>query len=147
MYYKEEFEKVAGIINPTGSRSALTTIIALIDKLNEKEIKDEELQDMFSRLLNALVEYEDGDRTQKKNIRRMYSSIVNYANSRHNLVQKGTLIGSFMSVFMGAGVAIGVALSGVNSAFMGVGIGIGMVIGVAVGAGLEKKAANEGRVY
>ena len=102
---------------------------------------------MFSRLLNALVEYEDGDRTQKKNIRRMYSAIVNYANSRHNLVQKGTLIGSFMSVFMGAGVAIGVALSGVNSAFMGVGIGIGMVIGVAVGAGLEKKAANEGMVY
>ena len=147
MYYKAEFEKIAGILNPKGSKSAIVTIMDLIDKLNEKEIKDDELQDMFSRLLNALVAYHDGEKAQKKNITRMYSAIVNYANTKYNLVQKGTLVGTYMSIFMGAGVAMGVALSGANSAFMGIGIAIGTAIGLAVGAGLEKKAENEGRVY
>ena len=71
MYYKEEFEKISKILNPKGYKSGLSTLLALIDKLDERKIEDETLQDMFSQLLNLLVEYGDGDSTKKKKIRRM----------------------------------------------------------------------------
>ncbi len=147
MYYKEEFEKISKILNPKGYKSGLSTLLALIDKLDERKIEDETLQDMFSQLLNLLVEYGDGDSTKKKKIRRMYSTIINYVSSRHRLVQRGTLQGVFLSVFMGAGVAIGVAFSANNPSFLTIGIAAGMILGVAVGALLERKAKKEGRAY
>ena len=49
-----------------------------------------------------------------------------------------------MSAFgMPLGVAFSVALD--NFAFIGIGLPIGMSIGMALGAGMDKKAAKEGK--
>lgn len=74
--------------------------------------------------------------------------ILKYLEKQHKIVSKGYYQQLWMPIGMSVfgipmGLAFGVALD--NFAFLGIGLPIGMAIGMAVGAGMDQKAAAEGR--
>ncbi|MBN2878356.1 MAG: hypothetical protein JXN65_01890 [Clostridia bacterium] len=149
MYCRDEFEERKSNLDPENSKSAIFTLVSLIEKLEQRGIKDGELDQMFSRLDTALTDYENPgpDRRKKKALYKEFNSIVDYAYKRHNMVQRGTFFGIYMVIFMGSGIALGVALSNSGVVFSVIIIMIGAVLGMAIGTAMEKKAKKEGRLY
>jgi len=149
MYCRDEFEERKDSLDPENSKSAIFTLVSLIEKLEQRGIKDDELDGMFVRLEEALTDYEksEPDRIKKKALYKEYNSIVNYAYQKHNMVQKGTFFGMYTVIFLGSGIALGVALSNSGVVFSVIIVLIGAAVGIAIGTAMEKKAKKEGRLY
>ncbi|WP_232827479.1 hypothetical protein [Winogradskyella aurantiaca] len=89
--------------------------------------------------------------TEKKDCRTLYKhqqSILKLLEKELKLVPKGYYQSLWMVLGMSAfglpmGVAFGAAMG--NMGMLGLGLPIGMSVGLAVGAGLDNKAAREGR--
>jgi len=149
MYCRDQFEERKGNLDPEDSKSAIFTLVSLIERLEQRGIEDDELDGMFVKLEAVLTDYENSepDRSKKKALYKAYNSIVDYANQKHHMVQKGTFFGMYFVIFMGSGIALGVALSCSGAAFSVIFIAIGTVLGIAIGTAMEKKAQKEGRLY
>ncbi len=81
-------------------------------------------------------------------LRKEKDSIVKLLEKELKIVPKGYYRNMWMAIGMSAfGVAMGTAFGAAldNMAFLGLGIPIGMSIGMAIGAGMDEKAAKEGR--
>lgn len=147
MYNKEQFINMQQKYGSGKNNTVFSSVISLINKLEEKEIQDEELNDLLDGLYYAYERITTGDKTARKQASKAYSKIVSYAKEKYNLAQKGTIQGMYLAIFIGAGVAFGAAFSTINSGLIGAGIAIGVSIGIAVGTSMENKAKQEGRLY
>jgi hypothetical protein len=106
------------------------------------------LASRFRSRLDALNEIADGDPSLRKQVRKTYQSMMGTLQREMKWVPKGHYQSLWTGLGMAAiGIPLGVAfgLSLGNMAFMGIGLPIGLAIGISVGAGLDKKAAEEGR--
>lgn len=84
----------------------------------------------------------------KKVLRKEKDGIMKLLEKELKLVPKGYYRNMWMALGMSAfGVSFGVAFGAAmdNMGLLGLGIPIGMSIGLAIGAGLDQKAAQEGR--
>ncbi|MBN2614547.1 MAG: hypothetical protein JXR71_02530 [Bacteroidales bacterium] len=95
--------------------------------------------------LNALS---DTDKQLGKSIRNKQSALIRLLEKELKIVPRNhyrnTWLALGMAVFgIPLGVALGASLG--NMAFLGIGLPLGMVIGMSVGAGMDKKAGQEGR--
>lgn len=84
----------------------------------------------------------------KKVMRKERSGILQLLEKELKIVPRGYYRNMWMAIGMSAfGVAMGTAFGAAldNMAFLALGIPIGMSIGMAIGAGMDEKAAKEGR--
>jgi len=119
----------------------------LVEEINKKEIPEESIQ-QISEMISNLETGKGSAKLFAINIRRTQIKILRMLQKEHKIVPKNQFRNSWMAIGMSAfGIPLGLAFGGGldNMAFIGIGIPIGMVIGMAVGAGLDKKAAEEGR--
>lgn len=119
----------------------------LIEEINKKDIPKESLQ-LISDMIKDLQSNPGTAKLYAINIRRTQTKILRMLQKEHKIVPKNQFRNMWMAIGMSAfgipmGVAFGSALD--NMGFIGIGIPLGMVIGMAIGAGMDKKAAEEGR--
>jgi hypothetical protein len=95
--------------------------------------------------LNAMS---DNGKAFRKQLKKKQDHIVRTLEKETRLVPKNYYQGTWMAIGMAAfglplGFIFGFALD--NLAFMGIGLPIGLSFGLAIGAGMDKKAFDEGR--
>jgi len=150
MYKKDKLETILSDSNEKYTKQlSLPVILRLINKLDEKGIKDIEVSQKMTKLLIYLTAISKGDTSKKKACKRLINSLIEHVKEKHDLVMKGSIVSFYISIFIGAGVAIGAGLSVAinNPALVGVGIAIGAGIGVAIGMSKEKEFEREGKTY
>lgn len=144
MYSKNEFENyINQFEEKMAKKLQLPVIIRLINKLNENNIEDDKIRETLSELQSLLNVIDNEDRNQKKQYRKSYRMLIDYADKTFEYKQKGTIT----NMYIGVGVALGTGMIAWNPALIGAGIAIGIAIGVAIGTTLEKKAEKEGKIY
>ena len=123
----------------------------LFEKLLD-ELRKRELPDSIVKAINEEVDdinsISDSEKNFKKKIIEKRTRIIKLLEKELKLVPKNYYRNTWMAVGMAAfGVPLGVTfgVSQGNMAFLGIGIPLGMVIGMALGAGMDKKALQEGR--
>lgn len=123
----------------------------LFEKLLD-ELRKRELPDSIVKAINEEVDdinsISDSEKNFKKKIIEKRTRIIKLLEKELKLVPKNYYRNTWMAVGMAAfGVPLGVVfgVSQGNMAFLGIGIPLGMVIGMALGAGMDKKALQEGR--
>lgn len=119
----------------------------LLGLLSEKDLPDQVVASINSDLdeLNAL---ESSGKELRKQVKKKQAKIVSLLEKECKLVPKNHYQSSWMAIGMVAfgvplGLIFGFALD--NLAFMGIGLPIGLSFGLAIGAGMDKKAHEEGR--
>lgn len=137
-----------------GSNNTHPKFKSKLNQLQEllKELSDHNLPEATIKAVNtelaALKTKESTDPKLHKAVSNTQYQILKYMEKQHKIVPKGYYqqlwLPLGMSVFgIPMGVAFGLSLG--NLAFLGIGLPIGMAIGMAVGAGMDQKAAKEGR--
>lgn len=119
----------------------------LIKELNKKEINDE-IVDVINRDVAGINAFSGANKELLKLLRKSQMGILKLIEKELKLVPKNLYRNRWLAIGMAAfGVPFGLAFSASlgNMAFLGVGIPIGMVVGMAIGAGMDKKASEEGR--
>ena len=119
----------------------------LIQDLAKRDIPAE-VTESVNREIEKVNSIETADKTLSKQLRKSISEILTLVEKKLKLVPKNLYRTRWMAIGMsGFGVPIGVAfgVSMDNMRLLAIGIGVGMVIGMAIGAGMDKKAAAEGR--
>ena len=132
---------------PTKLQKSYRRYVQLIDAINDKTVLDS-----FTSEVNPWIEgingLADKDPVLAKVIRKTRSNLLNKAIKDLKLVPKSYYQTLWMTLGMTVfgvpfGIMFGSALD--NFGFFAIGLPIGMSIGIAIGAGLDKKAAQEGR--
>lgn len=119
----------------------------LIQEIDKKEVAEASI-DLINTEIDAINRISEINRILVNQIRKSRTHILRKIEKDHKLVLKGHHRNTWfilgMSVF---GLPLGVAFgsSQGNMGLLGIGMPIGMAMGMAVGAGLDKKAAEEGR--
>ena len=132
-------------LNPK-TQKAYDQLIKLIDSLNEKKLTTEFVQKSNEEISKFDVIPEDD--LSRKIIHKTRSKIYNRAVKELKYVTKNYYLGIWMALGISAfGMPIGVMFGSAmdNMGLLSLGLPIGMAIGMAVGAGLDKKAQEEGR--
>jgi len=119
----------------------------LLMELRAKELPNETvnaINDGIDRV-NSVTE---SGKELRKQIKNTQSRIIKRIEKEHKLVTKNHYRNTWLAVGrtvfgLPLGVVFGTSLG--NMAFLGMGLPIGMAIGIAVGAGMDKKAFEEGR--
>jgi hypothetical protein len=119
----------------------------LVDELKKKKIP-EEIVNPINQDIEEINSFSGSNKDLRKRISKSQSNILKLIEKELKLVPKNLYRQRWLAIGMSAfgiplGVAFGASLG--NMAFLGIGIPIGMVIGMAVGAGMDKKAFEEGR--
>lgn len=119
----------------------------LIDELKKKEIPSE-LVESINQAIEELNLFSGSNKDLRKQIEKAQSTIFDLIEKELKLVSKNFYLTRWMAIGMAVfgvplGVAFGTSLG--NMGLLGIGIPIGMVIGMAIGAGMDKKAFEEGR--
>lgn len=119
----------------------------LLDELNNRPLAD----NICSSINSATEELNHttlSGRPLQKLLKQQQTAVLKLLEKELKLVPKNHYRNQWMILGMSAfGVPLGVAfgLSIGNIGLLGIGLPIGMAIGMAVGAGLDKKAGDEGR--
>lgn len=119
----------------------------LIDLLKQRELPEEVVNSM-NEYIEALNSLAVSNKELFRQVRSAELRILKLIEQEAKLVPKNAYRNRWMAIGMAVfGVPIGMAfgLSIGNMAFLGIGIPIGMSIGIAIGAGMDKKALEEGR--
>jgi len=131
----------------TKAKKAYSQLEKLLDKLSDKDLPDSAIIPINSDIdeLNAIS---DSGKELRKQVKKKETKIVNLLEKELKLVPKNYYQGTWMAMGMAAfgvplGLVFGFALD--NLAFMGIGLPIGLSFGLAIGAGMDKKAFEEGR--
>lgn len=115
----------------------------------EKKQPPQEIVDEVDAKIAHLNAYNGDDKGFKRELKRANQAILKMVLEKLNWVPKDYYRTQWMALGMSIfglpfGVTMGLALD--NMAFMAAFLPFGMVIGMSIGAGLDKKAAEEGRV-
>jgi hypothetical protein len=118
---------------------------SLIHELNNRDLTPE-----VSNVVNNQIQLVNNasDEDLSNALSRAKRRILGVLAKKMNIVAKNHYTGLWLSLGIAIfglplGVAMGISLG--NMAFMGVGLAMGIPIGLAIGAGLDKKANEEGR--
>ncbi|MEJ2596034.1 MAG: hypothetical protein P8100_13140 [bacterium] len=119
----------------------------LLDEINSKDIPDD-IAEAINRHVEAFNSYAGTGQGLRKITRKAQSAILLIVEKQLKLVPKNHYLVRWMAIGMSVfgiplGVIIGIVLD--NMAFLAIGIPIGMVLGMAIGAGMDKKAQEDGR--
>lgn len=120
---------------------------SLLTEINSREIPAD-VQSQINESIQRINAYNGPAKGLKKVLRKEKYGVIKVLEKELKIVPKGHYRNMWMAIGMSAfgvamGTAFGVALD--NMAFIGIGIPIGMSIGMAIGAGMDEKAAKEGR--
>jgi hypothetical protein len=120
----------------------------LISALEKREVPQEIMDEINTRIA-SLNAFTGDEKTATRNLTTTYNSLLRLLQEKLNWVPRDYHRNQWMalglSVFgLPLGTALGLAMD--NIALMGAFLPIGMVIGMSVGSGMDKKAAEEGRV-
>ncbi len=149
MYESQPIQDLASSLDKkTAEKLRLPVLLRLIQKLNDKEIKDEQVFSQISDLTQVLEAVVQGDRSRLKAYRDSLNELTEMVRTKHGLVAKGYYTSLYLSIGIALGAGIGTALmAAVNVSFMAIGIGVGISLGVAFGAGREDKLDKDGLLY
>ena len=128
--------------------TAYQQMVKLIAALEKREVPDNVQDEILVKVAN-LNAFTGTEKEYARELEKAYNYVLRVLLEKLNWVPKDYYRNQWMalglSVFgLPLGVALGAALD--NMAFMAAFLPVGMVIGMAVGSGLDKKAAEEGRV-
>lgn len=130
-----------------GLEKLYTKYQSLIEELNDRAIP-EDLMTQVNEQVVLLDGIEESGKVLKKEMQKSYARVLKLLREEINLVAQNyhrdqwMVLG--MSIFglpIGMGIASAIGNFGLFAAFMP----IGMAIGIAIGAGMDKKAMEEGR--
>lgn len=138
---------------PTSPRSLpkMERRFARLEKLLE-EVRKKDLEEALvvkiNQQVDSLNQISSSGGKMRKPIRRHHSKIIQLLEKEAKIVPRNYYTSLWMGIGMSAfgiplGIAFGTAME--NMGLLGVGIPIGLGIGLAVGAGMDKKAKEEGR--
>jgi len=119
----------------------------LIDELQKREIPSE-IVSSLNWNIEEVNSFSGSNKGLRKQIRKSQSNIFKLLEKKLNIVPENFYRTRWLAIGMtvfGAplGVVFGTGFG--NMGFLGIGIPMGMVIGMAIGAGMDKKAFEEGR--
>lgn len=119
----------------------------LINELKKRSLPSD-ITNLINQNIKEINSFSGSNKDLQKQIRKSQANIFKLIEKELKLVPKNLYRTRWLAIGMSAlgipfGVAFSVSLD--NMAFLGIGIPIGMVIGMAVGAGMDKKAYEEGR--
>lgn len=120
---------------------------SLLTELGQRDLPAD-IMDQINEHVQRVNAFQGTSKALKKMISKERNGIVKLVEKELKLVPKGHYRNLWMVIGMSAfGIPMGAAfgLSMDNMAFLGIGMPIGMAIGIAIGAGLDQKAAEEGR--
>ena len=143
----KEIKKRPGINQDKKLANRYANFGILINELSKKEIPNE-IVNSINQEIEEINSFSGSKRDLLKRLRKSRMSILKLIEKELKLVPKNLYRNRWLAIGMSAfgipfGVAFGVSLD--NMAFLGIGIPIGMVVGMAIGAGMDKKAFEEGR--
>ncbi len=148
MYYKEEFENlVQQFEEKKKEKLELPKLLRLIEKLEEKQLENENIAAKFLSLKEVLEKAKENYKINKSIFARDFRALSEYIRKEYGLVSKGFYTAVYMSLGMAIGTGIGVAFMSTNTVFFVIGIGAGLAIGSGVGAQKDKQAKEKGIVY
>ncbi|NNK83025.1 MAG: hypothetical protein HKO92_07865 [Flavobacteriaceae bacterium] len=119
----------------------------LLKLVSEKELP-EGIINTINTNINELNAITDTGKVLRRQIRKKQTNIIKLLENELKIVPKNYYRNTWLAIGMGAfGVPIGVAfgISLKNMGLLGAGLPIGLAIGLGIGAGMDKKAFNEGR--
>jgi len=119
----------------------------LLKELRTKDIPDPMVTNI-NQHIQVLNSFDGKLKELSKLVQKTIRKILNQLEKDLKIVPKNLFRAPWIAIGMtGFGVPLGVSVGASmgNMGFIGSGIPIGMVIGMAIGAGMDKKAAKEGR--
>lgn len=119
----------------------------LINELKKRKMPAE-IVNSINQNIEAINSFSGSNKELRKQIRKSQANILKLIEKELNLVPKNLYRTRWLAIGMSVfgvplGVVFGTSLG--NMGLLGIGIPIGMVIGMAIGAGMDKKAFEEGR--
>ena len=146
MEIKELLEKPIITENPKLNQAHIQ-FGKLLSELRKRELPDSIVQ-TINEEVDEINSISDSEKSIKKKISEKRTRIIKLLEKELKLVPINYYRNTWMAVgIAGFGIPVGVAfgVSLGNMAFIGIGIPLGMVFGMAIGAGMDKKALQEGR--
>jgi len=143
----KELDKITNIDQDTKLKSKFISFEKLINELKKRGIPSE-IANSVNQNIEDINSFSGSNKNLRNQICKSRTNILKLIEKELNLVPKNLYRGRWMAIGMSIfgvpmGVAFGVSLN--NMGFLAIGIPIGMVIGMAIGAGMDKKAFEEGR--
>ncbi len=136
-----------GIADDKRLNASYRRVVPLVRALEQKYIPAEN-ESRFNTVISEVNAVPDDGRTLSRAINRAHSRIATIAEQELKLVAPGHYQTLWMSIGLASfgvpfGMLFGLLID--NFGLFGIGLPTGLAIGVAVGAGMERKAAEEGR--
>lgn len=119
----------------------------LLQLISDRDLAPEVI-DSINLEIDTVNDLAEQDKKLRKQIASAQHKTLALLEKQSKIVAKNHYRNAWMAIGMVAfGLPIGTAIgaSTDNIGMLGIGLPIGMVIGMAVGAGMDKKALNEGR--
>jgi hypothetical protein len=119
----------------------------LLSALTEYELSAE-TETFLNGYIKHLNTFSGTDKQLRKALRNARGAMLQRLEKEHGLVPRNRYMLLWMSIGMaGFGIPMGVAFGAAldNMGLLGLGLPIGLAIGLSIGAGLDKKAKEEGR--
>lgn len=143
----KELKKKANIEQDKKLNKRYTYFEKLIIELEKKEIPSE-IIDTINQDIYAVNSFSGSDKDLRKLIRKSQANIFKLIEKELKLVPKSHYMTRWMAIGMTVfgiplGTAFGASLD--NMGLLGIGLPIGLAIGLAIGAGMDEKAAKEGK--
>lgn len=143
----KDLKEPAGLAEHKKLEKAYTQLAELLAELKKRELPTE-IVSSINEAIDALNSTDEVGQTLAKSLRKTRRSLLKQLEKELKLVPKNHFLALWMALGMSAfgiplGVAFGISLQ--NMGFLGLGIPLGLGVGLAIGAGLDKKAEQEGR--
>jgi len=142
-----ELNKKSGIEQDKKLMNKLNYFEQLIAELKKRDIPSE-IVNLINVHIGAVNSFSGIHKDLRKQVRKSQYAIFKLIEKELKLVPRNIYRTRWMAIGMSAfgvpmGVAFGTSLN--NMSLLAIGIPIGMVMGMAIGAGMDKKASEEGR--
>ena len=143
----KELDQKAGLTGDIKVTESYLQFDKLLAELRKRELPDEIVISINREVDEINATQVSGNELVKQH-KTKKNSILKLLEKEMKLVPENYYLGIWMAVGMAAfglpiGVALGLSLD--NMPFIGIGLPIGRPIGMAIGAGMDKKASDEGR--
>jgi len=146
MKYKE-LKTIPNIENDKKLNNKYEVFKKLINELEKRSLPDE-LNNIINQYIEEINSSSESSQYLKKQLKKSQSSILKAIEKELKLVPKNLYRNRWMILGMSMfGIPMGAAfgISSGNTSMLAVGIPLGMAVGISIGAGLDKKAFDEGR--
>jgi len=143
----KELKEITGLEQSRKLKYKYDEFVLLIDLLRKRELPAELVSSM-NQYIEGINSLSVSNKELLKQVRSAELRILKLIEKEEKLVPKNAYRTRWMAIGMSVfGVPIGMAFGASlgNMAFLAIGIPLGMAIGIAIGAGMDKKALEEGR--